>query len=116
MNIILRLENFALAVIALYAYHVFGFSWATFGIFILAPDLAMLGYLINPKIGAICYNIAHSWILACGLILTAYLLQNDILMIAGLILAAHIGIDRAIGYGLKHYSGFKDTHLAGVGK
>lgn len=116
MSIILRLENLALAVIALYAYHVLGFSWITFGIFILVPDLAMLGYLANSKVGAICYNIAHSWILACGLLLTAYFLQNDILMSAGLILAAHIGIDRAIGYGLKHYSGFKDTHLGSIGK
>lgn len=116
MNIILRLENAALAVIALYAYHVLGFSWITFGIFILAPDLAMVGYLISSKIGAICYNVAHSWILASSLLVSAHLIENDMLMCAGLILAAHIGIDRAIGYGLKHYSGFKDTHLGGIGK
>lgn len=116
MNIILRLENAALTVIALYAYHLFGFSWITFAIFILVPDLAMLGYLVSSKLGAICYNIAHSWVLASALLLSAHFLQNDTLMIAGLILAAHIGIDRAIGYGLKHYSGFKDTHLGSIGK
>jgi hypothetical protein len=32
----------------------------------------------------------------------------------GLIWLAHIGIDRAIGYGLKHPTGFKDTHLQHV--
>jgi hypothetical protein len=32
----------------------------------------------------------------------------------GLIWTAHIGVDRAIGYGLKYRSGFKDTHLQRV--
>ena len=31
-----------------------------------------------------------------------------------LIWIAHIGLDRAIGYGLKYASGFKETHLARV--
>ncbi|KKB35215.1 hypothetical protein QY97_01956 [Bacillus thermotolerans] len=29
----------------------------------------------------------------------------------GLIWSAHIGMDRAIGYGLKYSTHFKDTHL-----
>ena len=33
-----------------------------------------------------------------------------------LIWAAHIGIDRALGYGLKHRTGFSDTHLGRIGK
>lgn len=116
MNTILRLENAALAVLALYAYQQFGFNWLTFAIFILAPDIAALGYLINPRVGAICYNLAHSWILAAATVLAAHLLANDTLMLAGLIWAAHIGLDRSVGYGLKRYSGFKDTHLGAIGK
>jgi hypothetical protein len=32
-----------------------------------------------------------------------------------IILAAHIAIDRALGYGLKRESGFHDTHLGPIG-
>ena len=32
----------------------------------------------------------------------------------GLIWLTHIGVDRAIGYGLKYPTGFKDTHLKRV--
>jgi hypothetical protein len=29
---------------------------------------------------------------------------------------AHIGMDRSLGYGLKHTSGFRDTHLGRIGR
>jgi hypothetical protein len=29
---------------------------------------------------------------------------------------AHIGMDRLLGYGLKHTSGFRDTHLGRIGR
>lgn len=32
----------------------------------------------------------------------------------GLIWLTHIGVDRAVGYGLKYPTGFKDTHLQRV--
>lgn len=32
-----------------------------------------------------------------------------------LILAVHIALDRTLGYGLKHESGFRDTHLGRIG-
>ena len=34
----------------------------------------------------------------------------------GLIWLAHIGFDRALGYGLKSASGFRDTHLGAPGR
>ncbi|MGQ7476239.1 DUF4260 family protein [Streptococcus suis] len=36
-------------------------------------------------------------------------------MASGLIWLAHIGWDRAFGYGLKYESGFKHTHLGDLG-
>ena len=33
-----------------------------------------------------------------------------------LILLAHIAADRALGYGLKYATGFKDTHLGQIGR
>ena len=42
---------------------------------------------------------------------------NEPLVISvALIWAAHIGFDRALGYGLKHQSGFSDTHPGRIGK
>ena len=38
----------------------------------------------------------------------AWVMANGI---AGAILVAHVGMDRLAGYGLKHTSGFKDTHM-----
>ena len=34
---------------------------------------------------------------------------------AALIWIAHIGLDRALGYGLKYATGFGDTHLGHIG-
>ena len=38
------------------------------------------------------------------------------LALAGAVLVAHVGLDRALGYGLKHASGVADTHLGRIGR
>lgn len=37
-------------------------------------------------------------------------------MLAASVVAAHVGFDRALGYGLKLPTGFKDTHLGRIGR
>jgi hypothetical protein len=37
-------------------------------------------------------------------------LEGLALLIAGVVLVAHIGMDRLSGFGLKYATGFKDTH------
>jgi len=44
-----------------------------------------------------------------------FFLGNAAMLPIALIWFAHIGIDRALGYGLKYTSGFKDTHLGRLG-
>jgi hypothetical protein len=39
---------------------------------------------------------------------------SQLLLSAALIWLAHIGMDRALGYGLKYPTTFKDTHLGHV--
>jgi len=112
---LLRLENAALAALAIGLYWHGGASWWLFAALILAPDLSFIGYLRGPKVGALVYNAAHSWI---GPILTSaagWSLQEPLVVSGALVWAAHIGIDRALGYGLKHESGFADTHLGRIG-
>jgi hypothetical protein len=113
---LLRLEGSAYAIAALLIYWQHGFSWWLFAGLILVPDLSMLGYLAGPRVGAICYNIVHSTVLPWVMLLYWYLHQSDLALALTMIWFAHIGIDRALGYGLKYTTDFKDTHLGTVGQ
>ena len=116
MNILLRLEGTFYAIAALLLYWQQGFSWVLFAALILVPDLSMIVYLAGPRIGAISYNIFHATPLPWVLLLAAHLSGNTVMLSIALIWFAHIGIDRALGYGLKYMSGFKDTHLGRIGR
>ncbi len=116
MNLLLRLEGFCYAVAALLIYWQQGFSWWLFALLILVPDISMLGYLAGPRVGAICYNIAHATPLAWALLTFAYFTNNITALSIALIWFGHIGIDRVLGYGLKYATGFKDTHLGSFNK
>ena len=112
----LRLEGAAALVCALALYAHAGFSWRVFALLFLAPDLAMLGYLAGPRAGAVVYNLAHTYALALALALTGFLGGSPAAAAAGLIWIAHIGLDRALGYGLKYASAFGDSHLGRIGR
>ena len=83
----------------------------------LAPDLAMIGYLFGPRFGAGLYNSAHLY--AGGVLLGgighAFGFPVTITDL-GLLWMAHVGFDRALGYGLKELSGFHSTHLGRIGR
>ncbi len=113
---ILRLEGAAAfaAAAALYAHA--GLSWPLFTILFLAPDLSMLGYLIGARAGAAAYNVAHTYALALLLAVAGFLAGEPALLAVALIWVAHIGLDRALGFGLKYPSAFGDTHLGRVGR
>jgi len=112
---LVRLENAAIAFVALAAYWHLDAGWWLFLLLVLVPDLAMLGYLFGSRSGAICYNALHSFIGVGLLLISGYLLGWDPAAPLALIWIFHIGFDRALGYGLKHRSGFKDTHLGRIG-
>lgn len=115
MTTFLRLEHAAMALAAVVAYQLSGGSWWLFAALILVPDISMAGYLANPRVGAWCYNAVHSWIAPAALWLVALAAGWPLLTQLAIILAAHIAIDRALGYGLKRESGFHDTHLGPIG-
>lgn len=116
MTTLLRLENAALAALAIGTYWHGGASWWLFAALILAPDIAFVGYLGGPKTGARLYNAAHSWIGPVLAGAAGWLWQEPLAVSVALVWAAHIGIDRALGYGLKHETGFSDTHLGRIGR
>ncbi len=117
-TIVLRLEGLALALTCLWLFSLFHQSWWLFAVLVLAPDLSMLGYLAGPKSGAAIYNAVHSWVLVVALFFLAFYPGggSPLLLSFPFILGVHIGIDRALGFGLKHASGFKDTHLGRLGR
>lgn len=113
---ILRLEGFCVLVAASVAYSKFGFGWGTFALYFLVPDISLLGYLAGSKVGAISYNIAHSYIGAIACLVAGFALPAPVILCTGIIWCAHIGFDRALGYGLKYPDGFSFTHLGRIGQ
>ena len=113
---VLRLEGAAALVAAIALYGHAGFSWLAFVILFLAPDLSMLAYLVGPRAGALAYNLVHTYALALPLALAGFALGSPVASALGLILIAHIGFDRMLGFGLKYASGFGDTHLGQTGR
>ncbi len=106
-----RIEGAAAFVAGLWLYGHLGGQWLLLLPLLLLPDVSLLGYLSGSAIGAFVYNLVHNW--AVGLALTAggLLAAVPVLAIAGAVIVAHVGIDRVLGYGLKHATSFKDTHL-----
>jgi hypothetical protein len=101
--------------VLLAAYAWSGHSWWLFATLFLVPDLSMLAYLANERIGAIAYNAAHSTIGPALVGAGGLALGYSLLPWLALVWAAHIEFDRMLGYGLKYASGFKDTHLGSLG-
>ncbi|MDM0077547.1 DUF4260 domain-containing protein [Variovorax sp. J2P1-59] len=111
----LRIEGAVVLVAAVVAYAQLGAGWGAFTMLFLVPDLSFLGYLAGPRVGAAAYNAAHSYIGPVAMLVIGSLGDSPVAMAAGWIWCAHIGFDRALGYGLKYATGFADTHLGRIG-
>jgi Domain of unknown function (DUF4260) len=116
VGIALRLEGLAAVTAAMAVYARSDFSWLAFAILFLTPDIAMLGYFAGHRVGAQGYNLAHTYVLALALTLAGFFGGVPFAAAGGLIWIAHIGFDRALGYGLKYPTAFGDTHLGHVGR
>lgn len=110
-----QVMQLTLAIFALY-YQPIHFTWWQWIFLFLAPDLSMVGYVVNTRLGAIMYNIAHHKFLAGAIILTGFIYAMPVTLLAGLLLWAHSSFDRMMGYGLKFNDSFNHTHLGMIGK
>ncbi|MEO1657675.1 MAG: DUF4260 domain-containing protein [Pseudomonadota bacterium] len=112
----LRLENAAGLAAFCCIYGLSGYNWWVFAALLLVPDLSMLGYLLGRRVGAVAYNLGHSYagpaLITCG----AAIHWGEAALPYALIWAAHISLDRMLGYGLKSFDGFRFTHLGTVGR
>lgn len=108
---VIYLEYFIALLLCFYVYMHFQFSLLLFFVFLLVPDISMLGYLFNNKIGALLYNIVHSIIPPTILMFIGFTTSSPSLLMVSLIWLSHIFLDRALGFGLKYKESFKQTHL-----
>ena len=115
MKKLLSLEELAQFALVIFLFNQTSYAWWWFLVLILTPDLSMLGYLAGPKSGAVVYNFFHHKALGVVLFVLGVYLGHEVLEVGGIILFAHAAMDRVFGYGLKHETGFKDTHMGRIG-
>lgn len=115
MKSLLNLEELAQVLLAVLVFSHLPYAWWVLPATFLLPDLSMVGYLAGPRVGAWCYNVAHHKGLALAVGVLGWWLGLPVLLLAGTILLFHSAFDRLLGYGLKHATGFGDTHLGRVG-
>jgi hypothetical protein len=116
LRTLLRLEGLTLFAGMTVLYAVWDGSWWVYAILFLVPDLSFAAYLAGPQVGAIVYNAAHSYLAPVTLMITGFAITSPLILSIAMIWLAHIGIDRALGYGLKYSSGFPFTHLGHIGR
>jgi hypothetical protein len=116
LRTLLRLEGLTLFVGMTLLYGVWDGSWWVYALLFLTPDLSFAAYLAGPRAGAIVYNAAHSYMAPMALMTTGFALSSPLVLSIAMIWLAHIGIDRALGYGLKYAAGFGFTHLGRIGR
>ncbi|MDX3965997.1 MAG: DUF4260 domain-containing protein [Bradyrhizobium sp.] len=116
VNILLRLEGLTLFAGMVMLYAAWDGSWLVFALLFFVPDLSFLAYLSDAKFGALVYNASHSYMAPVALLTLGFGLASPLTQSIALIWLAHIGIDRALGYGLKYSAGFGFTHLGAIGR
>lgn len=116
MKNLLKLEELSLLGLSLFLFSGLDYGWGWYALLFFAPDLSMVGYLANPRLGAWTYNLIHHKGLAVSLYVLGSLFTIPWLMFAGTLLLGHSSFDRVFGYGLKHEDAFQNTHLGRIGR
>lgn len=112
----LRAEGATTLLVSIAAYALVGGSWWLFVGLLLVPDVTMAGYLANARVGAAMYNAGHTYTVPLVMGVAGWWLGADLVVALALSWTAHIGMDRMLGYGLKHPTGFANTHLGPIGR
>ena len=111
-GMVLRAEGLGLLAASVAGYAAIGGSWWVFAALFLVPDVFMLGYLRDRRLGAAVYNAGHTTLVPLALGAAGWAGGSTAAMGVALIWLGHIGFDRMLGYGLKYAAGFKASHLS----
>ena len=107
----LKLDGLVLFIASIIIFATTNQRWWLYPVIVFVPDIFMIGYFANKKMGAYLYNLGHSYLAPSLLILLAWNMDSKATFAIGIIWLGHIGFDHIWGYGLKYDSSFKDTHL-----
>ena len=119
MKNVLKLEEAAMFGLCILALAHLRVPWWVYLLLAIGPDISMVGYSVNNKVGALSYNFFHHKGIAVALFVIGFLMgdfRGDIISIIGIVLFGHSSMDRMLGYGLKLKEGFQHTHLGKIGK
>lgn len=116
MKGILKLEELAQFILGIVLFSQLNYAWWWFAALILLPDIGMLGYVFNTKIGTLVYNLFHNKVIGIAFILIGMFYLGETYTLVGIILFSHSALDRIFGYGLKYPDSFRNTHLGKVGQ
>ncbi|MEQ6168444.1 DUF4260 domain-containing protein [Ekhidna sp. MALMAid0563] len=114
MKNLIKLEELVMFLLSIYLFNFLDYAWWVYLALILAPDIGMLGYLINTSIGATTYNLFHHKGIAIIIGFAGFWWSLPEMQLAGIILFGHSSMDRIFGYGLKFSDNFKHTHLGNL--
>ncbi len=115
MRTVVRLEEFGIFLFSIYLYSTLVYPWWLFPLLLFVPDISMLGYHKDTRVGALVYNIFHFRAFSLVLFVVGDFFSMTLVSLLGVILFAHSSLDRAFGYGLKFEDGFGHTHLGIIG-
>lgn len=101
MKVLLKLEEVAMFLLCIFLFSKLNFTWWWFPALLFLPDIGMIGYIINPKIGAITYNLLHFRFVASLVAICSLIFGNEYWQLSAIILFAHISFDRALGLWLE---------------
>lgn len=116
MKSLLKIEQLTILILCLLFFYHLQYNWWWFIGLFFVPDISMVGYAVNHKVGGIFYNILHHKSLPIVVLILGYLMSESVVLMIGTIWLAHISFDRMLGYGLKHLDHFQNTHLGKIGK
>lgn len=111
MKWLLKLELASLVILSVWLFSQLELSWWLYPVLFLVPDIGMIGYIINSKLGAWTYNLTHHLGLATILVMVGVIVGVQVIELAGIVMLGHSAFDRLFGFGLKYEDGFKHTHL-----
>ena len=109
--VLLRSEGVALLAMSVVLYGRYGRSWWLFLVLLAVPDLGMLGLRWSRHVGAVAYDLTHTYVPPAVLGLVGVLTGSGLAVALALVWFAHIGMDRALGLGLLYPDGSGCTHL-----
>jgi len=113
MKLLLKAEYVALFILSVWLFSKLSYAW-WYPVLFLAPDVGMIGYLLNPRVGAVTYNFTHTLALGLVIYVAGSFMQVPIVELVGVILIGHSSLDRVLGFGLKYTDSFKSTNLGNL--